>query len=83
VLLKLAIAAGVALASPVWVHQLWSFMRPALNGRERKYALPATCVGIGLFVSGLAVGFVTLRYPINWLLSFDDGLFVQVITAAN
>jgi sec-independent protein translocase protein TatC len=40
-------------------------------------------VGIGLFISGLTVGFVTLRYPINWLLSFDDGLFVQVITADN
>ena len=83
VLLKLSIAAGIALASPVWIHQVWSFMRPALNGRERKYALPATLVGIGLFVSGLTVGYITLRYPINWLLSFDDGLFVEVITADN
>jgi sec-independent protein translocase protein TatC len=83
VLLKLSIAAGIALASPVWVHQLWSFTRPALNGREKKYALPATFVGIGLFISGLTVGFVALRYPLNWLLSFDDGLFVQVITADN
>jgi sec-independent protein translocase protein TatC len=83
VLLKLSIAAGIAFASPVWVHQLWSFTRPGLKAHEKKYALPATFVGIGLFVSGLAVGFVTLRYPINWLLSFDDGLFVQVITADN
>ena len=83
VLLKLSIAAGIALASPVWIHQVWSFMRPALNGRERKYALPATLVGIGLFVSGLTVGYITLRNPINWLLSFDDGLFVEVITADN
>jgi len=53
------------------------------NDHEKKYDLPATFVGIGLFISGLTVGFVTLRYPINWLLSFDDGLFVQVITADN
>lgn len=83
VLLKLSVAAGIALATPVWVHQLWSFTAPALTPHERKYAMPATFVGIGLFLAGLFVGFVTLRYPINWLLSFDDGHFIQVITADN
>ena len=83
VLLKLSIAAGIALATPVWVHQLWSFTSPALRGHEKKYAVPVTSVGIALFAAGLGVGFVTLRYPINWLLSFDDGHFVQVITADN
>jgi sec-independent protein translocase protein TatC len=83
VLLRLSIATGIALATPVWVHQLWSFTSPALRGREKKYAVPVISVGIGLFIAGLGVGFVTLRYPINWLLSFDDGHFVQVITADN
>jgi len=83
ILLKLSIAAGIALATPVWVHQLWSFTSPALKGREKKYAVPVTSMGIGLFIAGLGVGFVTLRYPINWLLSFDDGHFVQLITADN
>jgi sec-independent protein translocase protein TatC len=83
VLLKLSIAAGIALATPVWVHQLWRFTSPALRGHEKKYAVPVTAVGIALFIAGLGVGFVTLRYPINWLLSFDDGHFVQVITADN
>ena len=40
VLLKLSIAAGIALPSPVWVHQLWSFTRPALNGREKSTLCP-------------------------------------------
>ena len=83
VLLKLSIAAGIALATPVWVYQLWSFTVPALRAREKKYAVPVTSVGIVLFIAGLGVGFVTLRYPINWLLSFDNGHFVQVITADN
>jgi len=83
IMLKLSIAAGIALATPVWVHQLWSFTSPALKGREKKYAVPVTSMGIGLFIAGLGVGFVTLRFPINWLLSFDDGHFVQLITADN
>lgn len=83
ILMKLSIAAGIALAIPVWVHQLWSFTAPALRPHERKYAVPATVIGIGLFLTGVAVGFVTLRYPINWLLGFDDGRFVHIITADN
>jgi sec-independent protein translocase protein TatC len=83
VLLKLSVAAGIALATPVWIHQLWRFTSPALTGREKKHAVPVTSVCIGLFLAGLGVGFVTLRYPINWLLSFDNGHFVQVITAEN
>src|SRR5690348_17813021 len=36
-----------------------------------------------LFVVGLGVGFVTLRYPLNWLLTFSDRSFVEIITADN
>jgi sec-independent protein translocase protein TatC len=81
VLLKLSLVAGIALATPVWIHQLWRFTSPALNGREKKHAGPVIAAGIVLFVAGLSTGFVTLRYPINWLLAFDGGHFVQIITA--
>jgi sec-independent protein translocase protein TatC len=60
---------------------LWAFISPALTRRERKYALPFTLIGIGLFVLGIAVGFVTLRFPINWLVNFGSGNFVHLITA--
>src|SRR5713101_7483471 len=68
VVLKLSLAAGIALATPVWIYHLWAFVAPALRGRERRYALPFTVLGVALFAAGLAVGFVTLRYPIAWLL---------------
>jgi sec-independent protein translocase protein TatC len=29
------------------------------------------------------VGFVTLRFPINWLISFDQSQFVHLITASS
>ena len=83
VVLKLAIAAGIALATPVWLYHLWGFLSPALTRRERRYALPFTFVGVVLFLAGLAVGFITLRYPLNWLLSFSDQSFVEIITADN
>jgi sec-independent protein translocase protein TatC len=83
VVLKLSLAVGIALATPVWLHQLCAFVAPALRGRERRYAVPFTILGVVLFVAGLGVGFVTLRYPLNWLLTFSDRSFVEIITADN
>lgn len=81
VMLKLAIASGVAVAAPVWIYQLWRFVSPALRPRELRHALPFTLVGVGLFVTGIVVGFITLRYPINWLLGIGEGRFAELITA--
>ena len=61
VALKLGLAIGIMVASPVLLYQTWAFISPALTRRERKYALPFTLLGVGLFVVGLAVGFVVLR----------------------
>src|SRR5262249_36860648 len=83
VVLKISIATGIALATPVWLYHLWAFRTPALRGPERRYALPFTVLGVVLFVAGLGVGFVTLRYPLNWLLTFSDRSFVEIITADN
>lgn len=83
VVLKLSIAVGIALATPVWLYQLWGFLSPALTRCEKRYALPFTLVGVALFLAGLAVGFLTLRYPIDWLLSFGAQYFVEIITADN
>lgn len=83
VVLKLSLAAGIALATPVWLYHLWAFVTPALRGAERRYVLPFTVLGVVLFVAGLGVGFVTLRYPLEWLLTFSDRSFVEIITADN
>ena len=83
VVLKLSLAAGIALATPVWLYHLCAFVAPARRGRERRYALPFALLGAALFVTGLGVGFVTLRYPITWLLSFSERSFVEIITADN
>lgn len=79
--LKLSIAAGIALASPVVMYQLWAFIAPGLTRKEKKYTLPFIFMGGGLFLAGLAVGFVTLRYPISWLLGFGSQNFTLLLDA--
>lgn len=78
---KVSIAVGISIASPIVLYQLWGFLAPGLTRRERKYAVPFTFLGVGLFAIGLAVGFITLRYPMDWLLSFGSDRFVPLITA--
>lgn len=36
--LKISLMAGVVLASPVWLYQLWAFVAPGLHKSEKKYA---------------------------------------------
>jgi sec-independent protein translocase protein TatC len=81
VALKVSVAVGIAVASPIVLYQLWGFLAPGLTRKERKYAGPFTFLGVALFAIGLAVGFVTLRYPIDWLLSFGSDRFIPLITA--
>lgn len=81
VALKLSIAVGIALAAPVMIYQIWAFIAPGLTRRERKYAAPFTVLGVLLFVAGLAVGFVVLRYPVQWLIQFGQDKFIYLVDA--
>lgn len=80
---KLAIAVGLAVSAPVTLYQLWGFIAPGLTRRERKYAAPFTALGAGLFVVGIAVGFVVLRFPVQWLLQFGQNRFDPLIDAGS
>jgi len=79
--LKVSLAMGIALASPVVLYELWGFLSPALTRKERRYAGPFTLLGVGLFIAGLAVGFIVLRYPVDWLVSFGSDRFDLLLTA--
>ncbi len=50
--LKVALAVGCLLASPVVIYQIWAFLAPALYERERRLILPALSVGVVLFIGG-------------------------------
>lgn len=81
VAIKLAIAIGIMVASPVLLYQTWAFIAPALTRRERKYALPFTLLGVGLFAVGITVGFLVLHYPIDWLVNFGSDRFILLTDA--
>ena len=67
--LKIAAWAGVFLASPVLLWELWRFITPGLHPREKRYAIPFIAASIVLFMLGAAVALLTLKPALQFLKS--------------
>jgi sec-independent protein translocase protein TatC len=69
--MKVALIAGLFVASPAILWQIWAFIAPGLYTHERKYAAPFVIVGSLLFVGGGAFSLkVVTPYAVHFLLSF-------------
>ena len=60
VLMYAAIAAGIAISSPVFLYEVVRFVDPALNKKERRGLIPFCAAGLVLFLIGAALAFYWL-----------------------
>jgi sec-independent protein translocase protein TatC len=67
---EISLYVGLFAASPVWLWQLWSFISPALNSREKKYAIPFMVSSVALFIGGAFVAFLTLPAGLKFMVNF-------------
>ena len=81
VFLKLSLAAGILIAIPVILYQIWAFVAPGLYEREKKTAVPFIFVGIVLFLAGISLGYIVLQYPVQWLVNFASDSFTELVSA--
>lgn len=78
---KIALLAGIFIALPVILYQLWRFVSPGFHGNERKYALPFLIIGIVSFVIGvLFCYFVVLRYALEFLFTYKTSNLTPMIS---
>lgn len=81
--IKLALMAGVFVASPVIFYQLWKFVAPGLTRAERRYVLPFVVASTLCFVGGACFGyFVVFPYGFRFFLGFakaDLGSMQQLL----
>jgi len=69
--MKVALIAGMFIASPAILWQVWAFVAPGLYQNEKKYAAPFVIIGSLMFIAGGAFSlFVVTPYAINFMLSF-------------
>lgn len=67
---KVSIFFGLVLALPVILWQLWRFIVPGLQAKERRYGVYFVAGSLCLFALGTFVAFLILPQAIGFLLSF-------------
>jgi sec-independent protein translocase protein TatC len=79
--LILSAVTGCVVALPVLLYQTWAFIAPGLYKYEKKNAVPFILIGVVLFIAGVSLGYIVLRFPVQWLIQFQASSFTQLITA--
>ena len=70
--MKLATIAGLVLASPFILREIWAFSAPALKTNERGAIFMVFCLGLFFFGGGLAFGyFVIIPLALQFLVKYN------------
>lgn len=81
--LKLALVVGAILAFPILIYQVWGFLGPALEDREKKLIVPALYLGTLLFAAGAAMAYwIALPVSLRFLFGFQQD-FLAITIGAN
>lgn len=75
--IKLALIAGLILATPVVFTQLWLFIAPGLYAKEKRMAIPFIAMSSVLFAIGAAFSHYVV-FPITW--KFFVGFTSDILT---
>ncbi len=81
--LKVSIYAGMLLALPIVLWQIWAFIMPALYERERKSVVPYVFFTTALFVGGVAFAYyAVLPVGLSFLIGYGGDIFLQQLRAS-
>ncbi|GAB3574417.1 twin-arginine translocase subunit TatC [Amycolatopsis endophytica] len=78
--LKVGLAGGAVLTSPLWLYQLWAFIAPGLYSKERKYALTFVGFASVLFAGGAVIAYLLIPHALQLLTGFGDDFFITGLT---
>ncbi|WP_241421498.1 twin-arginine translocase subunit TatC [Candidatus Contubernalis alkaliaceticus] len=82
--IKIAIIAGVLLAFPVILYQVWSFVLPGLDPREKKFVFVFVTASLLLFTGGVSFAFfVIIPISIKFFLGFETEGISAMISFGN
>jgi sec-independent protein translocase protein TatC len=69
--LRIGMYGGIILALPVILWQIWRFVVPALEAKEKKYAIPFVLSSVVLFCAGGAMAYFTIGRALDFLIGWS------------
>lgn len=76
--LKVSGYSGLMLALPVVLWQLWRFITPGLNPKEKRYAIPFVFTSVVLFALGAALAYLTFSRALSFLSDVGGPNFAEI-----
>lgn len=68
--LKVSFLAGIILAAPFWLYQLWAFIAPALHRKEKRNSVLFIIAATPFFAAGATLAYYVLPLAIEVLFGF-------------
>jgi len=79
--MKVGIMAGLFIASPYLLYQLWMFISPGLYRNEKRFIVPFLFLSVGLFLSGGYFGYkIVFPVALDFLITTYGSDFKAMIT---
>src|SRR5258708_1006279 len=70
--LKIGLIAGIFVASPFLLYQVWLFIAPGLYRHEKRFILPFLFLSVGLFVGGGFFGYkIVFPVALDFLIAYS------------
>ena len=77
-----SIAFGIVAALPMWLHQAWGFVRPAMTTQERRTIRWVVGGSLVLFAAGVSLAWgMVLPLAVQWLMGLQTDALTPIITA--
>jgi sec-independent protein translocase protein TatC len=67
---QVSLVTGLVLSSPIWLYQIFAFIVPALERRERRYTFGFFFSAVPLFIAGCVAGFWVMPHVVEVMNSF-------------
>jgi len=77
--LRLALYAGLVIAAPIWLYQLWAFVAPGLHRHERRWAYLFASIAGPLFFLGAFMAYFVVGKGMHFLVSAGVGGFALTL----